>query len=763
MSDENLVLTAEVRDQFSKTLTELKKQLDAIQKSDAAKKTGDAWADAAKRVRAEWSEVGRELNRHSGAFGAAGPLASHMTAGRFGAMSGIGLASAGIAGLLKYGQGGFDLKTLSLGSGMSAAQVSGLQRALGAAGMGSEESASAIMQMMRAKDSVDRQAGGYWSFLVGKGRGDVARKLRNAKSLDEFITENNRFLKSIDNNARREEASGAATGDALYGTRLRSLEIDIDQRRKEYEQRYGKDSEAKAKAGPSIQEKRGEAISRADNLGDEAGGLLYGFGRNVLRGVGVVKDWWNGTSETPSNWSDRSRVKAKLKDAQDAYEFNKTLDQNRPDVQKRQDELRQSIDRLTEQLKKMQGGIPSVQQQSYSGPFGDGARVQTAAWGGGGIFSPRFGGGFGGGSGGRFNGMGGGGSGGVGSVSGAGSGAGSLTALIDEEAKKAGIDPRIMHGIRAGESWKNNKYDFKHDALESSWGPFQLNRRRGMGVQFEKETGLDLRDPKSIPAQVRWVAKYLARGGSTRPWAGYHGPRDPSPRWGNSGYVPEAGALDHTGLPLKSGEAVAGGWNASGLNALARDLQHDGVLKQITAMNDHFHRGRGMHGRGLAMDLKGNPDELLGRIRTRMGEAGLQEGRDWKYIDEYRTKSARWSGPHFHVQFQNRAAADAYARYRLGREGSPAGSGRRPADHGERFQERDGVAAEMLNRASAFHGGGSGPSAAPGKGTLHVKFDNIPAGTRVEADKGSLFHEVEIAKTRQMGARAMNVVKKRTA
>jgi hypothetical protein len=116
--------------------------------------------------------------------------------------------------------------------------------------------------------------------------------------------------------------------------------------------------------------------------------------------------------------------------------------------------------------------------------------------------------------------------------------AGNLTKLITAEAQRAGIDPRIMEGIRAGESGHGGRYDVKDDALESSWGPFQLNRRRGLGVQFEKDTGLDLRDPSTIPAQARWVAEYIKRTGDTSPWMGYHGPRNADPRWGDSGYVP---------------------------------------------------------------------------------------------------------------------------------------------------------------------------------------------------------------------------------
>jgi hypothetical protein len=133
----------------------------------------------------------------------------------------------------------------------------------------------------------------------------------------------------------------------------------------------------------------------------------------------------------------------------------------------------------------------------------------------------------------------------------ASSGTGALTQLITKEAnemaKKYNVDATwlndTMEGIRAGESGHGSKYDIKDDALESSWGPFQLNRRRGLGVQFEKDTGLDVRDPKTIPEQAAWVAKYIATGHGTKDWMGFHGRRKADPRWGDAGYIAEAKKL----------------------------------------------------------------------------------------------------------------------------------------------------------------------------------------------------------------------------
>jgi hypothetical protein len=114
-----------------------------------------------------------------------------------------------------------------------------------------------------------------------------------------------------------------------------------------------------------------------------------------------------------------------------------------------------------------------------------------------------------------------------------------------------------MEGIRAGESGHKSTYDKKDDSLESSWGPFQLNRRRGSGTEFERDTaaerkrlGLgDLRDPRTIPLQARWVANYIKQHKAKNPnwspypnWQGFHGMRNANPRWGDSGYKPTGDA-----------------------------------------------------------------------------------------------------------------------------------------------------------------------------------------------------------------------------
>jgi len=137
---------------------------------------------------------------------------------------------------------------------------------------------------------------------------------------------------------------------------------------------------------------------------------------------------------------------------------------------------------------------------------------------------------------------------------------GSLKDLIDKSAAAAGINPRKMYGIVAGESGHGSKYDTNVSDREASYGPFQLNIKGGLGNQFEKETGLKVTDPSTIPAQADWVAKYLAKNpnmnvGGT--WFGYKGDTDWSPNWGNAGYLggegPAAGP-SATGQPTRGTE-----------------------------------------------------------------------------------------------------------------------------------------------------------------------------------------------------------------
>ena len=119
----------------------------------------------------------------------------------------------------------------------------------------------------------------------------------------------------------------------------------------------------------------------------------------------------------------------------------------------------------------------------------------------------------------------------------AGSSSGDLKGVIDAAAAKAGIDPRIMYGIVAGESLHKGEYDIGDGGL--SFGPFQLYTGGGLGNEFLKQTGLNLSNPATIPQQAAWVANYIKQHPGMnikQTWHGYNGNADWNPKWGDAGY-----------------------------------------------------------------------------------------------------------------------------------------------------------------------------------------------------------------------------------
>lgn len=123
---------------------------------------------------------------------------------------------------------------------------------------------------------------------------------------------------------------------------------------------------------------------------------------------------------------------------------------------------------------------------------------------------------------------------------------GDLKGMIDRAAAKYGIDPRIMYGIVRGESGHGDHYDKKIDSVEESYGPFQMNKKGGLGNVFQNQTGLDVADSSSLQRQADWIAKNIAdRGGG-----------DAARRWVASQWY---GYGSNVGGPKEFGSRAAGG------------------------------------------------------------------------------------------------------------------------------------------------------------------------------------------------------------
>jgi hypothetical protein len=91
-----------------------------------------------------------------------------------------------------------------------------------------------------------------------------------------------------------------------------------------------------------------------------------------------------------------------------------------------------------------------------------------------------------------------------------------LRDYIRQTAQKYGIDPDVALRVAQAEGLSSFSSGIRG---ENSWGAFQLNTQGGMGNDFQRETGLDPRDPKNERATIDYALKRASREG----WGAFHG------------------------------------------------------------------------------------------------------------------------------------------------------------------------------------------------------------------------------------------------
>lgn len=99
---------------------------------------------------------------------------------------------------------------------------------------------------------------------------------------------------------------------------------------------------------------------------------------------------------------------------------------------------------------------------------------------------------------------------------------------IRETAKKYGIDPDVAvrvaqsEGLGTFQSSVPKSGKGSYNGREDSWGAFQLYKGGGLGNDFEKETGLDPRDPKNEKATIDFALRHASKKG----WGAFHGAKN---------------------------------------------------------------------------------------------------------------------------------------------------------------------------------------------------------------------------------------------
>jgi hypothetical protein len=91
-----------------------------------------------------------------------------------------------------------------------------------------------------------------------------------------------------------------------------------------------------------------------------------------------------------------------------------------------------------------------------------------------------------------------------------------MSDYIQDRARAYNIDPNVALRVAKSEGFNQFSSGIRG---ENSYGAFQLNTQGGLGNEFQKQTGLDPRDPKNERAAIDWSLKYAAQHG----WGPWHG------------------------------------------------------------------------------------------------------------------------------------------------------------------------------------------------------------------------------------------------
>lgn len=109
-----------------------------------------------------------------------------------------------------------------------------------------------------------------------------------------------------------------------------------------------------------------------------------------------------------------------------------------------------------------------------------------------------------------------------------------IAEIIRREALARAIDPEVALAVWKTEGYGGVGPNYKTRIPgEESYGPYQLYLGGGLGNKFMRDTGLDPRDPSSIPQQVAYALDTAAQD---KNWNHWYGPRDAGIMgWANAG------------------------------------------------------------------------------------------------------------------------------------------------------------------------------------------------------------------------------------
>jgi hypothetical protein len=131
-----------------------------------------------------------------------------------------------------------------------------------------------------------------------------------------------------------------------------------------------------------------------------------------------------------------------------------------------------------------------------------------------------------------------------------------MESAIRESAAKWGVDPDTAvavaksEGLSTFQSTVRRSGKGSHGGREDSWGAFQLYMGGGLGNKFQKETGLDPRDPANEKATIDFAMKEASKSG----WGAWHGARKAGiGNWAGIGKAGAAAQPNGQSIPVAGG------------------------------------------------------------------------------------------------------------------------------------------------------------------------------------------------------------------
>lgn len=180
---------------------------------------------------------------------------------------------------------------------------------------------------------------------------------------------------------------------------------------------------------------------------------------------------------------------------------------------------------------------------------------------------------------------------------------GEQEAYIRAAAMKRGIDPDIAVAVAKSEGLNKNVVGPGQQSAvingrgqrEDSWGPFQLFMGGGLGNKFQKDTGMNPRDPSTWKAQVDFSLDEASKSG----WGAWHG-------WKG---------LPRAGLPAPG----------SGLGSASRSNQRLGDVNQSRSSETTVNIGK-VDVVTQATDAQGIANEIPGSLKRANWAASANYG-----------------------------------------------------------------------------------------------------------------------------------------